>query len=199
MKVLISVIAIFHTYEGYLIEAFSSLPLRTTRDVHFVQRKLSSSRENIFIDEQLLCGLQNCESQAKATKLLKEAFRIDTADEKSNTSSDEQCRILFDSLSIPPGASDRRISDGELAIQTKVRNGKDSIIDLIELNGDSDTDRASLALLCLMVSGFLSAVGAEQDLPGPDIVRFIVVWFLIFCLFGFGRRALRSPRFSPPR
>ena len=43
-----------------------------------------------------------------------------------------------------PGASDRAISDGDLAIQTKIRNQKYGIFDLIDLVGDRDADRQIL-------------------------------------------------------
>ena len=62
------------------------------------------------------------------------------------------------SVTIPPGASDRGLSDGDLAIQTKIRNNKYSILELIELNGDKDADRASLAILSLMVASTASAL-----------------------------------------
>jgi len=195
MKHLLAVIVIALAYEYSFIEAFSEVPTTSClRNLPYIKRSLYFSRENILIDENRLQGLPNCESQAQAIKLLHEAFKVDRENTTNHSSvHDEKRKFLFNSISIPPGASDRRISDSELAIQTKVRNGKDSIIDLIELNGDRDTDRASLSLLLLTILGFSSAVGAEQYLPGPDIVRFIIVWFLSFSPLAFVGMGIAAP------
>jgi len=92
---------------------------------------------------------------------------------------------LYGSVTIPPGASSKGISDGDLAVQTRMANKKYSIMELIELSGDRDIDRASAALLSLFVGSSLSAVVANQKLPGPEIVRFAVVWILSFLPFAF--------------
>jgi len=84
------------------------------------------------------------------------------------------------SATIPPGASEKGLSDGDLAIQTRLTNKKYSIMELIELSGDRDADRASLAVFCVMVGSTLTALAANQNLPGPEIFRFIVVWFFSF-------------------
>jgi hypothetical protein len=96
---------------------------------------------------------------------------------------------LYGSISIPVGASDRVISDGDLAIQTKVRNKKFGIFELIDLNGDRDADRASAGVLGVFLASSLSAIVANENLPGPEIVRFLVVWvlsFTPFALVGYG-------------
>lgn len=96
---------------------------------------------------------------------------------------------LYGSTSIPPGASERTISDGDLAIQTKIRNKKYGIFDLIDLNGDRDADRASAGVLGVFLASSFSAIAANQNLPGPEIVRFVVVWILSFtplALVGYG-------------
>lgn len=59
-------------------------------------------------------------------------------------------------------------------------NKKYRIMDLIEVSGDRDADRASLAIICIMMGSVLSAIVANQSLPGPEIVRFLVVWILSF-------------------
>lgn len=64
-------------------------------------------------------------------------------------------------------------------------NSKYDIMDLIELSGDRDADRVSLTLLCLTVASSLSAIAANQKLPGPEILRFIVVWILSFAPLAF--------------
>ena len=102
-------------------------------------------------------------------------------------------RRLFGSQSIPAGASSRPLSDADLAIQTGVRNSRYSVTELIELNGDADADRASLALLCLTVASSLSAVAASNSLPGPEILRFVVVWFLSFAPLAFVGAGLAAP------
>ena len=86
-------------------------------------------------------------------------------------------------------ASDRGISDGDLAIQTKVRNKKYGIFDLIDLNGNRDADRASASVLGVFLASSFTAIAANENLPGPEIVRFVVVWILSFtplALVGYG-------------
>jgi hypothetical protein len=100
---------------------------------------------------------------------------------------------LYGSVSIPPGASDRGLSDGDLAIQTKIRNTKYSILELIELNGDKDADRASLAVLSIMVASTASALVANQNLPGPEIFRFVVVWLFSFAPLAFVGYGIATP------
>ena len=105
--------------------------------------------------------------------------------------SDRPQSSLYKSISIPPGASSRGISDGDLAIQTRLVNKKYNIMELIELSGNRDADRVSLAVLCIMVASTASALVANQNLPGPEILRFIVVWAFSFApLFfvGYGIR-----------
>ena len=95
----------------------------------------------------------------------------------------------FGSVAIPAGASSRAISDGELAIQTRLVNRKYKITELIELSGDRDADRASAAVLSVFLGSTLSALAANQSLPGPEILRFLVVWAFSFAplaLVGYG-------------
>jgi hypothetical protein len=96
---------------------------------------------------------------------------------------------LFNSVTIPFGASSKPISDGDLAIQTRLVNRRYTIMDLIELSGDRDADRASLAVICVTIGSTISALVATQSLPGPEIARFVVVWILSFAplaLVGYG-------------
>ena len=117
-----------------------------------------------------LSQLSKCETGTAARRLLENAF----------PESETGQPFLYNSISIPKGASDKYLSDADLAIQTNIRNSKYSVMDLIELNGDRDADRASLALFCVFVAGTLSALVAQESLPGPEILRFAVVWLLSF-------------------
>jgi hypothetical protein len=65
--------------------------------------------------------------------------------------------LLYNSVQIPPGASTKPISDGDLAIQTRLVNKKYTITDLIELSGNRDADRASWAVLVTFVSSTVAA------------------------------------------
>lgn len=97
--------------------------------------------------------------------------------------------VLYDSIAIPPGASSKTISDGDFAIQTRLVNRRYKITELIELSGNRDADRVAIAVLCVMAGSTMSALVANQSLPGPEIVRFIVVWLFSFAplvLVGYG-------------
>jgi hypothetical protein len=131
------------------------------------------------IDKEALKELDTCESGTKARRLLQQVFVSENS--------------LYGSISIPPGASDRPLSDGDLAIQTKIRNTKYSILELIEMNGDRDADRASLAVLSIMVASTASALVANQNLPGPEILRFVVVWLFSFAPLAFVGYGIATP------
>ena len=126
--------------------------------------------------------LKSCQSSREAIRVLDGFF---SAEGKTET--------LYKSVSIPAGASTRGISDGDLAIQTRLANKKYRIMDLIELSGDRDADRASLAALCLMVASTGSALVANQNLPGPEIFRFIVVWMFSFAPLAFAGYGIAAP------
>eukprot|EP00980_Cylindrotheca_fusiformis_P028215 scaffold22586_cov138-Cylindrotheca_fusiformis.AAC.35 len=126
------------------------------------------------IDTDLLRKIDKCESGNEAKLLLNEV--IGDAG-------------LYGSTSIPVGASERGISDGDLAIQTKIRNKKYGVFDVIDLNGDRDADRASAGVLGVFLASSFSAIAANENLPGPEILRFVVVWILSFAplaLVGYG-------------
>lgn len=126
------------------------------------------------IDTEALKRLDQCTSGNAARELLE------------NFTGDDS---LYRSISIPAGASELVISDGDLAIQTKIRNKKYDIFDLIDLNGDRDADRASAGVLGVFLASSFSAIVANENLPGPEIFRFVVVWILSFAplaLVGFG-------------
>lgn len=139
-------------------------------------QRYSQSTNNADIDLEILKGLDTCESTTAARRILQQAVATKESP-------------LYGSVTIPPGASDRSISDGDLAIQTKIRNKKYSIFDLIDLNGDRDADRASAGVLGVFLASSLSAIAANESLPGPEILRFCVVWILSFsplAMVGYG-------------
>jgi len=120
-------------------------------------------------------GLDNCASLTQARRLLEKQLLNDRP-----KVSGVRDRALFRSISIPPGASVKGITDGDLAIQTRMVNKKYNIMELIELSGDRDADRASVAVICIFFGSTLSALTANQNLPGPEIIRFLVVWLFSF-------------------
>jgi hypothetical protein len=133
------------------------------------------------MDEKLLQELDTCRTGTAARRLLERAIlsRIDESDTIDGQPMIRR-RCLFGSAVIPPGASDRSISDGDLAIQTRIRNKKYGVFDVIDTNGDRDADRASAAVLGVFLASTASAVVANESLPGPEILRFVVVWVLSF-------------------
>lgn len=141
----------------------------------------SSPKKKNEIDVNTLSQLNTCKSGTSARSLL------------DGVLCGEGSSPIYRSISIPLGASEKGISDGDLAIQTKIRNKKYSIMELIELNGDSDSDRASVAVLSLFLGSSLSAVVANQNLPGPEIVRFVVVWLFSFAPLAFVGYGIATP------
>lgn len=120
------------------------------------------------LDVASLKRLNECKSSTKARRLLE------------NVLLDGREDALYKSITIPTGASSKGISDGDLAIQTRMVNKKYNIMDLIELSGDRDIDRASAALFGIMTGSTLTALVSNQYFPGPEILRFIVVWIFSF-------------------
>jgi hypothetical protein len=144
----------------------------------------SPSRNSNSIDQEALQQLKKCKTGTSARRLLERSLP---------SAPDNQNSPLYQSVQIPKGASSLTISDADLAIQTNIRNAKYSIMELIELNGDKDADRASLALFCLFWSTSISAIVAQQSLPGPEIIRFVVVWALCFSPLIFVGYGLATP------
>jgi hypothetical protein len=136
-------------------------------------------KEAQVVNLEQLYKLNQCESGTAARQALESALDTKTS--------------LYSSVKILQGAAEKGISDAELAIQTKIRNNRYTIMELIELNGDKDADRASLALLGIMVASVTSALVAEQNLPGPEIIRFLVVWIFSFSPLFFVGYGLATP------
>lgn len=131
--------------------------------------------------EKILSDLDKAKTGTAARKIMNQGF-------PSSPESSEP--PLYSSIKIPKGASVRRISDADLAIQTQIRttDGK-GILSKIELNGDSDIDRASLFVLCLTIASVFSATFVNENFSGPEIIRFVIVWILSFLpliFVGFG-------------
>lgn len=150
--------------------------------------KVTAAQPSNEIDKDVLFQIDNCASRTRANKILTQALSIDS---KLNNR-------LYNSISIPPNASTRSISDAELALQTRTIQSKYKIYELIEQNGDRDVDRASLAVFCTFLAGATSAILAQQttdiflfgsSIHIPDILRFVLVWMLSFSpliLVGYG-------------
>lgn len=131
--------------------------------------KTASSKNRV--DENLLLKLDGCKTGTSARRLLEKALFLED---------DTVEQPLFSSIQITAGISDKIISDGDLAIQTKVRNKKYGLFELIDTNGDRDADRISAAVFGVFIASSLSAIAVNENLPGPEILRFTFVWLLSF-------------------
>jgi hypothetical protein len=161
--------------------------------VRMVQTEIESEVEmrssgERSIDVEGLRRLDSCQTGSAARRILEGA--IPNAEESSVSNG-----RYYKSIQIPAGASELAVADADLALQTGIRNSKYSIMELIELNGDRDADRASLAIFCLTVASSASAIVANQSLFGtiPEILRFVVVWALSFAPLAFVGYGLQTP------
>mmetsp|Transcript_24256 Transcript_24256/g.57128 ORF Transcript_24256/g.57128 Transcript_24256/m.57128 type:complete len:542 (+) Transcript_24256:115-1740(+) len=161
----------------------NSLKSLRSRDPNVATRAtVEKTASKARIDENILRNLDTCETGTSARRLLENALFLDEV-------ADTGERPLFGSIKITAGLSDKTISDGDLAIQTKVRNKKYGIFELIDTNGDRDADRIAAAVFGVFLASSLSAIAVNENLPGPEILRFTVVWLLSFAplgLVGFG-------------
>lgn len=161
----------------------------------------TESTVNLMIDEKALANLAFCDTETCARKVLNEALTLRSAstakatiDTTIITTSTSSAIPLFNSVQIPPGATDRPISDADLALQTGIRGTKFKVTELIETSGDRDVDRASIFLLCLMVATSASAIVVNQFQGIPEIIRFLLVWVLSFTPLGFVGAGLALPQ-----
>lgn len=150
----------------------ASSRLQLSRDDNNVATLERTQSTDTRIDENLLRQLDGCTTGTSAFRLLEKAL-LEQDDENAK-------KPLFGSIQITPGISDKTISDGDLAIQTKVRNKKYGIFELIDTNGDRDADRIAAAVFGVFVGSSLSAIAVNENLPGPEILRFTIVWLLSF-------------------
>jgi len=161
---------------------FNTVDLRVISSVHKIRKTMLSATKiddnfqkqqqetKSIIDIESLYELNECESGTEARDLLETILSENS---------------VYDSLDIIPGFSAKGLPDAELALQTKIRNNRNGILDLIELNGNKDADRAALALFGVFIASVGSALVVNENLPGPEIVRFIIVWLLSFAPLGF--------------
>jgi hypothetical protein len=169
-------------------KATSRLVSPKSQDTKATIKTTEKSSPSVYIDESLIKQLEFCKTGTAARRILEQALFSEKTNNNSSESSGTN-QPLFGSIRIPRGLSDRIISDGDLAIQTRIRNKKYGIFDLICTNGDKDADRAAAAVFTVFLASSLSAIAANENLPGPEIVRFAVVWVLSFAplaLVGFG-------------
>ena len=152
---------------------------RPNRAFALRETKSKTSTDKKQVDLRVLQALEDCRTGTAARRVLKQAF--------------DGTNALYNSINIPVGASDQGISDGDLAIQTKIRNKKYGVFDLIDLNGDRDADRASAGVLGVFVASSFSAIVANQNLPGPEILRFLVVWIFSFAPLGLVGYGIATP------
>lgn len=89
---------------------------------------------------------------------------------------------LFASIQIPAGASRRGISDGDLAIQTRLVNKQYTIEELCfdSVSGQRDANRASWAVVCIMTASISSTILVQSITVGPEILRFLLAWCACF-------------------
>jgi hypothetical protein len=172
--------------------ADESVTLQQQQQQH--QDALQARKKSLL--NALESGLRNCGSATQARRVLEKELPV-LPPRRNNNNNEEgeeenKSNVLFKSVAIPPGASARGISDGDLAIQTRMsRSNKYGILDLVDLNGNRDADLASLGVVTVFASSTVAALLANQNLPGPEIVRFLVVWILTFtplALVGYGIR-----------
>jgi hypothetical protein len=193
-------------------EASSSQLTSTSQDIITNDTKTTTTNtntkkagRNITIRKDILSQLSNCETGTCARKVLSNALL-----QEAVTAATEM--PLYQSVTIPRGASSLFISDAELAIQTNIRNTKYSIMELIDLKGDGDANRASVSLLLLFLASSVSLLGVSQIesffssitgmkngnvISGKDdleIWRFVLVWILNFAPLAFVGYGLAAPQ-----
>ena len=133
------------------------------------------------LDQQL----QRCTSGTQARSVLEQTLL------RRNNHPDSR---YYQSVRIPAGASQKGLSDGDLAIQTRLIQSKYNIMEVIDLVGDNDSDRATAGIGLTFVLSTTMAILINQSpifVMGPDIVRFILVWMFVFAplgLIGYGIR-----------
>ncbi|KAL7567538.1 hypothetical protein ACA910_000144 [Epithemia clementina (nom. ined.)] len=181
---IVLVAALLHCQHAFLLRK-DQFHYRRTRNV--ATRSCNVAEAAPITPEGLEKTLRSCTTARQAKHALQTVLNNRSSEENDSRT------CLFGSIMPPPDASTRVISDGDLAIQTRMANKKYNIMDLIELSGDRDSDRASLSLLCLTVASTMSAIVANQNLPGPEIIRFLVVWVLCFAPLFFVGYGIATP------
>ena len=137
--------------------------------------------------------LQRCTSGTQARNVLEQVLLLPNDQHQQQQ---QQQKRYYKSIRIPTGASPKGLSDGDLAIQTRLINTKFKIMDVIDLVGDNDSDRASISIgLTFMISTTLALLINQSPIfvMGPDILRFILVWIFVFAPFGIIGYGIRDP------
>jgi hypothetical protein len=155
---------------SYARRFLTSLNVQVSPDFN----RANETREKRKLELSQFELLEKCTSVSQAQRLLEQQL-CNNNDEK----------YLYKSINVPPGASLKALSDGELAIQVRLANRKYKITEVIDLNGSRDIDRLSLGLFCVTIVSMFTALTINQSLPGPDIVRFALVWVVTFTPFIF--------------
>ncbi len=126
-------------------------------------------QNNPIISSASLQRLNHVTSAAQAQQILQQA-------------TNDSPNRLFGSIQIPAGASSRGISDGDLAIQTRLVNKQYTIEELCfdAVSGQRDANRASWAVICIMTASVSSTILVQSITVGPEILRFVVAWCTCF-------------------
>jgi hypothetical protein len=171
----------------------------STQDITPSTIETTQVNDNIQWNE-LEKKLQLCTSGTQARNVLEQALLLLPNDpvEKESTrlmqQQQQSPKRYYKSIRIPAGASAKGLSDGDLAIQTRLINTKYKIMDVIDLVGDNDSDRATIGIgLTFMISTTLAIMINQSPIfvMGPDILRFILVWIFVFAplgMIGYGIR-----------
>ena len=130
---------------------------------------LHNTPSSAVISSASLQRLNQVTSAAQARQLLQQA----TQDNPNR---------LFASIQIPTGASSRGISDGDLAIQTRLVNKQYTMEELCfdSVSGQRDANRASWAVVCIMTASISSTILVQSVTIGPEILRFLLAWCASF-------------------
>ena len=157
----------------------------------------TNKRRNHIQWEELEKKLQRCTSGTQARNVLEQTLLVPNGnvDNVSIRSSQQlQQQRYYKSIRVAIGASAKGLSDGDLAIQTRLINTKYNIMDVIDLVGDNDSDRATISIgVTFMISTTLAILINQSPIlnMGPDIIRFLLVWIFVFAplgLIGYGIR-----------
>jgi hypothetical protein len=153
-------------------------------------------RQNLPLTKKLE-GLDSCTSQIQAERILDQAL-LQQLDERSKGRNDDGTRFprpLYKSVTLPPSAAIKGISDSDLAIQTRTLNSRYSVEDLIDISGNADSARATVALATVLLLSATTAVVANQLLFEivPDVIRWIFVFVFTFTPFAFIGTGIMTP------
>jgi hypothetical protein len=154
----------------------------------------STENDNVVLEQWdgIDDRLQQCTSSTKARRIIEQELlpkiSQQQSQQKGSNASSSSLPILYKSIQIPVGASKKGLSDGDLAIQTRLINTKYKIMDVIDVSGNTDSNRASISIGILFVISSSLALLINQSpifVSGPDIIRFILVWICVFAPLGF--------------